>query len=458
MPLLLWSFALFMGTGCAAPVAENDARLIACDNLSLPSGTTAVPGVIRFVGPIGARPARLNAAPSDARSADDFVNSIGINLHLSYFQTAYGTGWATIIKPKLLALGVRHVRDAGAVVPDDRWMETVYGRMNELAAQGLRFNLLVRLPRANEDGTVPAFARLLHYALPAVESFEGLNEHDLSRRPDWVSEVRSCQQELYTAVKGDSRTRDMPVYGPSMGRPGNASQVGDLSQWMDYGSIHPYPGGLIPLTNLADHETKVKILTGDRPLVATETGYHTAVAWTGEHPAVSEQAMGRYVPRLVLEYFAAGIIRTYLYEFIDEGTSHADREQAFGLLRANGGEKPAYASLRNLIQILKDPGPSFTTSRLDYSLTGDLTDLKTLVLQKRDGRFYLVVWQEAQSYDQSSKLEAVVADRSIGLQLATPAQMRVFNPLTSPNPARVAQGTSLALAVPDSPLIVEIQP
>lgn len=417
MPLLLPWFALFVSSGCAAPVP-----------------------------------------PTDARSADDFVNSIGINLHLSYFRTAYGTGWANIIKPALLALGVRHVRDAGTVVPDDRWMQTVYGRLNELAEQGVRANLMLRLPRAGEDGTIPGFERLLHYALPAVEGFEGLNEHDLSRRPNWVEEVRSSQQAIYTAVKSDPRTRDMPVYGPSMGRARNANRVGDLSQWMDFGNIHPYPGGLTPLTNLTDHEAKVKALTGARPLVVTETGYHTAADWTGEHPAVSEQAMGRYVPRLLLDYFAAGISRTYLYEFIDEGQSRANREQAFGLLRSDGGEKPAYTSLRNLIRILEDPGPSFRTGQLDFSLTGDLTGLKTMVLQKRDGRFYLVVWQEAQSYDPASKREALVADRSITLQLPGPARLRVFTPISSPEAVRDAEGATLELAVPDSPLIIEIRP
>jgi len=398
------------------------------------------------------------APATDVRSADDFVNSIGVNLHLSYFRTAYGTGWATIIKPRLLALGIRHVRDAGAVVPDDRWMQTVYGRLNELAEHGVRANLMIRLPRAGEDGTIPGFARLLHFALPAAEGFEGLNEHDLSRRPNWVEEVRTSQQALYTAVKADPRTRDMPVYGPSMGRARNASQVGDLSLWMDFGNIHPYPGGLTPLTNLRDHEAKVKVLTGDRPLVVTETGYHTAVDWTGEHPAVSEEAMGRYVPRLLLDYFAAGISRTYLYEFIDEGQSLADREQAFGLLRSDGGEKPAYTSLRNLIRILEDPGPAFPTGQLDYSLQGDAAGLKTMVLQKRDGRYYLAIWQEAQSYDPTARREALVPDRSITLQLATPARLRVFTPVGSSDPVREAQGNALQLAVPDSPLIIEIRP
>jgi len=459
--LALGSVVLFMG-GCAPPVAETAGAPL-CDSL-IPAAasirTVQYPRATRPPATQFASVSRLQSAPSRARSADDFVNSIGTNLHLSYFRTAYGTGWATIIKPKLLALGVRHVRDAGSVVDDDRWMEQVYGRMKELADQGIRFNLIVGPPRGSQDySTLSHFGRLLQYALPVVESFEGLNEHDLSRRPDWVSEVRSCQQALYTAVKADPRTASLPVYGPSIGHPTNAAQVGDISQWMDFGSIHPYPGGMPPLANLTDHENKLQPVVGSRPLVATETGYHTATAWTGEHPAVSEQAMARYVPRLFLEYFDAGISRTYLYELIDEGTSNVDREQKFGLLRADGTEKPAYGALRNLIAVLRDPGAGFTPGELDYTLSGDTTGVETTLLQKRDGRFYLVLWQEAASYDLVRKLEAQVPVKQVTLQLTRAARVRLFLPLTSPNPTRDSQGvTTLQLSVPDSPLIVEISP
>lgn len=446
----LWSVALFAG-GCAAPVAESAGAPL-CDAVVAAAAARAHPVGGRF--PLG------SALLVRARSADDFVNSIGTNLHLSYFRTAYGSGWASVIKPKLLALGVRHVRDAGSVVDDDRWMEIVYGRMKELADQGVKFNLIVGPPRDGTDySALSHFDRLLQYAAPAVESFEGLNEHDLSRRPEWVAEVRACQQALYQKVKADPRTSNLPVLGPSMGRPGNAAQVGDLSQWMDYGAIHPYPGGNPPLTNLADHKDKLRAVAGNRPLAATETGYHTAAGWTGDHPPISEAAMARYVPRLFLEYFEAGITRTYLYELIDEGTSSADREQRFGLLRADGSEKPAYVALRNLIAVLRDPGAAFTPGQLDYTLEGDTTGVRRLLLQKRDGRFYLVLWQEVPSYDLTRKTEMHVADRPVTVRLPAAAQLRVFAPLTSPNPVRTAPNVAtLLIGVPDSPVIVEVGP
>ena len=133
-------------------------------------------------------------------------------------------------------------------------------------------------------------------------------------------------------------------------------------------------------------------------MVVTESGYHTATLWGGEHPPVSEAAMGRYVPRLFLDYFNAGFAKSYLYELVDEGASMSSREEAFGLVRADGTPKPAYTSLQNLIAVLSDPGPAFTPGSLSLALTGDTTNVRRLLLQKRNGRFFLVLWHDAYSY------------------------------------------------------------
>ncbi len=420
MPLSLWSLALLL--------------------------LKMAPALVPLPGPL----------PAQARSADTFVNSIGVNVHLSYFQSPYGKGWDDIVKPKLLASGIRHIRDGATVLPDDKWMGIVYGRMNELAARGVHADLVIRLADPNVQATLDGWDRLLQFALPAAESFEGLNEHDISKRGNWVQEILSTQRALYAKVKGDPRTKDMPVYGPSMGRARNAQSVGDLSSFMDYGNTHPYPGGLPPMANLADHETKAKSMIGRREMVVTETGYHNAMQWTGDHPPVTEEAAGRYMPRLLLDYFDAGISRTYIYEFIDEGTSQTNREQAFGLLRADGSEKPAYTAVKNLIAILTDPGPSFSPGRLDYTVAGDMGDVNTMLLQKRDGRFYLIFWQDAPSYDIRTRLASLVPDRHMTLTLANPAQLKVYQPLKSAEPLSQTNGKSLQVEIPDSPVIVEI--
>lgn len=396
-----------------------------------------------------------------ARPADSLVNSIGLNVHLTYFRTTYGTGFDNIVKPKLIALGVRHLRDHGDVVDDDSWMRTVYGRMGELAAAGIKFNLVLR-PNQNSTNytSIPQFQRLMEYAAPSVEAFEGLNEHDISNRTNWVSEVRSFQRALYTAVKADARTRNMAIYGPAMAHPRNAANVGSLAEYMTEGAIHPYPGGSLPMTSIRDHEQRSAAISGALPFVVTEAGYHTAIRWTGDHPGISEQAQARYTPRMFLEFFNAGVERSYLYEFVDQGNDLTNRELSFGLLRSDGSEKPAYTSLKNLIAILKDPGPSFSPGTLGFTLDGDSSRVERMVLQKRDGRFYLVLWQNQKSYDLQARSNITVSDRAAHLTLSTSARtIKVYDPLRSASAvSSYSDVGNVPLEIGDWPLIVEISP
>lgn len=411
-------------------------------------------------GPIEAAVEPASAIQSvPAKRADEFVNSIGTNIHLGYFGTPYATGWSSIVKPKILALGIRHVRDIGVVVNDDTWMNIVYGRMKELSDRGIKFNLVMRPAEGVTNYThVNHFTRLMQYAAPVVESFEGLNEHDLSKRAAWATEARTFQQALYAKLKSDSRTATLPVFGPSMGKPANAALVGSLSAYMNYGAIHPYPGGKEPSAALSYHQTNVLPLSGSKKLVATESGYHTAMSWTSDHPPVSEAAMARYVPRLFLEYFQAGIPRSWLYEFIDQGTDQTHREQHFGLLRANGSEKPVYVALKNVITVFKDPGSSFPPGPLSYGLAGQTTNVRQLLLQKRDGKFYLVLWQGVSSYNLTTKLDVPVAPKPVTVQLSAAArQVRLFTPLTSQNSVwQAVNVSSFPVSVPDHPVVVEI--
>ena len=50
------------------------------------------------------------AKAEPARSADAFVDFVGVNTHVGYADTTYGD-YEGILKPRLLELGVRHIRD-----------------------------------------------------------------------------------------------------------------------------------------------------------------------------------------------------------------------------------------------------------------------------------------------------------------------------------------------------------
>jgi hypothetical protein len=169
--------------------------------------------------------------------------------------------------------------------------------------------------------------------------------------------------------------------------------------------------------------------------------------------------MGRYVPRLFLDYFAAGVARTFAYELLDEGTARDEIEQNFGLLRHDGSPKPAFVALRCLLATLADPGPPFRPAPIRYRLDGGAPALRRAHFRKRDGRAYIVLWLDAPSYDER-RGDLVVAPRRVTLRFdEPPREARVLLPLAAGRElARVPRPRALTVEVPDHPLVVELRP
>jgi hypothetical protein len=213
--------------------------------------------------------------------------------------------------------------------------------------------------------------------------------------------------------------------------------------------VHPYPGDQTPQAGIDYGNSCFRPLNGTKPLMATETGYSIiSPSWLAE---VNELAAAKYGPRLLLANFNAGWPRTHLYELIGEDVPG---QVAFGLMTSSGAERQTYSSVANLIALVADSGAAYTAGRLNFTLTGDLTNVKRTLLQKRDGRFYLAVWQEVRVWQNGQDL--TTPTRAVTLTLASPATMRVYRPRTGAAPIQTATGTTINLAVPDEVIVVEI--
>src|SRR5262249_24611705 len=129
----------------------------------------------------------------------------------------------------------------------------------------------------------------------------------------------------------------------------------------------------------------------------------------------------RYVPRIFLEQWLRGIKRTYLYELVDLGAGQSDN--GYGLLHSNFTPKPAYNALKNMLGLLTDKGPSFQVGGLDYKLSGGNPDVQHLLLQKRDGRFFLVLWVEEPCYDMNTKKALPISTANVTITLGQPGRM-----------------------------------
>ena len=403
-------------------------------------------------------PAGASAAAM-ARPADAFVESVGVNVHLGYSNTVYNNFSA--VRAAIDKLGVRHIRDGVGLGRTD-----VYSRFRTLAGDGIGLDIIVGEPIERWGvGSLDQQLNMIESEFSsAVVSLEGPNEYDAQGDANWVANLRDYQRRLWEGAHARPKLAALPILGPSFATASGPAEAGDLSAWTNEGNIHPYPGGEQP--DLDSHMQSELALaaksTGSEPVQATETGYHNAVNTTNGHRPASERAAGIYTPRLFLDDFRRGITRTYDYELVDVGndTSRTDPGQNFGLLRNDFSEKPSFVALKNLIALLEDPGPSFVPGGLSYSLQGAPSTARQVLLQKRDGSFYLALWNQASVWDTTKLVDLDPADAQVTLQFGQPIERaEVFQPNASVAPlAAYGNPSSIPISLSERVTLVKLVP
>lgn len=318
------------------------------------------------------------ALPS--RSAAAFADSVGVNVHASYYDTSYGN--ADAWRGRLRELGVRHVRD-GFVPNDPRWVD-VHRRLGE---DGIRSSLIVGF----EVDPVAAVAAAAGPLRGTVDAIEGPNEPDLRHEAGWPERTREFMQRLQDAAKANPGL-EAPVIGPSLAWPPSRNTIAGSGDLWAGENLHSYAGGEPPETRLPKDISDARRRGLDKPVYVTETGYHDAVDADVGQPGVDEQVAADYVPRTFLEAFAAGARRTFLYELADEKPEPArrDPEQHFGLLRQDLSPKPAFGTVAQLMAIVRDsPGQGDQRS----VAVGGGGDAQGLLLDRADGSRVLLLWR-----------------------------------------------------------------
>ena len=393
----------------------------------------------------------------NALSSDSFVDSIGVNVHLGFDDTAYWN-YSGIVKPQLTNLGVRHIRDGYT-----SYMAAMSSEYNDLAGSGIKSDLLM----------IPSTALSLAATIPnSLEAVEGPNESDNQNNFSYNSQgfpvgTQEFQTDLYNAIKGNASTASLQVLAPTVINVDDLFSLGSVP--CDDGNIHSYPGGGPPSNGLDSNCALESVVSGTTPIMATETGYYT---YPDNSQGISQLAFSKYVPRVFLEYFRRGIARTYIYDLIDDWSAtnpdlnNLTPQSHFGLVQVSGPgpnvtatPKVAYTALKNWIALLGDPGASFIPGSLNYSLSGtNQSVLRHLLLQKRDGSYWLAFWQDVSVFNTSTSTDLSPTSQTVTLTFGQPVgTVTTYLPNTSPNATSVFNApTSLSLTVSDVPQLVEI--
>lgn len=362
-----------------------------------------------------------------ARKASDFTNSIGVNTHFGYGWSSYKF-WEERLCPRLLELGVKHIRDG-------TYSADVVDKYKDVGNHGIRLLFITRA----KDAAAKAKA-----IGPMLWGMEATNEPDIaSWNPDpskpWQLSATLEQQNLYKNIKGDSATNHLPVVGVSLANIRNSPAIlGDISQWMDYGNIHPYAAGDHPSLHwgwglsMDDALANATLVSKDKPIIATESGYHNQVG-NRNHPGVPKTAAAIYHLHLPFVYFNKGIVRTYKYEFLDLNPDphFYDMECHFGLIRADGTAKPSFSALKNLLTVLRDTEVDFVPQPLefDYTIVGEANNFQHTLLQKSDGSWWLALFEVVKVFDLETLQDIQIPPKSLKVTLGKKAkEINVYVP------------------------------
>ena len=194
------------------------------------------------------------------------------------------------------------------------------------------------------------------------------------------------------------------------------------------------------------------LVSGGKPVTSTETGYSDDSA---DQYAVPPATQAHYLARTLLDDWNAGVVRTYLYELADEGTPPFSH---YGIVDASGNPKPAYVLLKSFLTHLADPGGTFTTTPLAYTLTAPPTVQHSL-LERRNGTYSLVLWVEAPEWDPTTSTAIALASQTATLTFArTPASVAATSFDDAGNATTHTVSGNGTVTVTGSPTIVDITP
>jgi len=414
-------------------------------------------GSCRAGGPTGAPPRTPAAARSrpgpwpelrGQLTAQQVVDSVGVNVHLAFTDTTYGR-YDTLVRPRLLESGIRHVRDLVLTEGVDG-DSTYYQRIRDLAGQGIGFTLLADLPNEDGPGTDPRrLAEVQEWCGGSVEAFEGINEPGQRGIPQWPVRTRAAQAAMAEVVRSTPSLAGVRLIAPSMVTREQAESLGQVAPWSDLANVHPYPGDARPETRgdgpdgegglpYARRQIGQRVAPG-RPVVSTENGYATSPVEgqdTRADAGLSERAAGVYIPRMLLHHVSVGVVRTYLYELLSQADAPQDPEANFGLVRYDGSPTPAFRAVASLLALLRaEDGSGRRLSASDdpevsWTVAGETADLVEVPIRVTPGHFLLALWREVDVWDREADVDlpllpATVRASSSGFRLEGVVQQEV---------------------------------
>jgi trimeric autotransporter adhesin len=392
-----------------------------------------------------------------------FVQSLGVNTHLSYPGTPYYDQAQHVISA-LQYLGIKAVRDQSPAYSSD---QIAAAADNTVAAAGVRFDALVPgsgpVDLAGSLTNMATFARANPGALAAVEGPNEINDAHITYGgiTDTYSAGVHVTQDLWAAVQSNQVLKGVPVYALTLsnGIPGvvaGATQLGDLSPFVTYGNAHVYAccGNNVWQNDMPYWLPVFEQATAGKPTVVTETGYATIPS------NVDEISAAKYNLNTLFEDALHGITKTYLYELVDLNSSMMDAklDDHLGEFHDDWTPKPGATAIHNLTTILQSAEGSPPSGQLHYSVSGLPATGHTFLLGGGNA-FEIAIWIDATVYNPKNAQDVAAPAYSATVSLGgNHAAVAVYDPMLGDRPiATYSNVSKLTTSVSDHPVIVQVK-
>lgn len=386
-----------------------------------------------------------------AIETSQFLGALGVNVHVEYTDGKYAN--TTNVLNDLRYLGLNQVRDAN-LNPANQGQAN-YGI---LANAGIKFDLIVGGSRtiAQSMASLDAFVQAHPGAVSAVEGPNEVNNWPFTYNGlTGAAAYTAFQSALYAAVHADSNVSKTPVYSLT----GSTAVVTGF----DYTNMHDYPrNGSQPWATLSSDWAAKSATTGHVPLVITESGFSTLPSSVY---GVDQATQAKETLNLLFDATKLGASKVYLYELLDAypDTTGTNSSKHYGLFNLDNTPKLAATAIHDLTTILADTGATASTFQpgsLNYSVTNLPATGSSMLLEKSNGAFDLVVWAEPTIWDSVNHvaIAAPTVQTTVALG-AVFAEVRVYDPLSGTDPISILHNVSqVTVGLTDHPLIIEVEP
>lgn len=429
-------------------------------------------------------------------TAKSFIDMLGVGIHIDQHIDTYAS-----TKSQLNYLGIKNVRAGLPRFPSATSVTTsqVYSQVSSLARDGFNINLVSS--DSNFDWLIPTYERFVNENSNTSKiTFEGPNEINnwpincsgksftkdsfYYEKQNWgqtlsgsypAGEVANCYMtSFYKRVKASPILKNFPVYNLTSGEfvyRANHYSMLNLAGKADFNNIHVYPridesGVYQPRQWMLGDISRVGISPLAAKTVITEMGYEsvTNVNDTSKN-RVSDEGQAILTLNAIFDAFDLGIHKVFLYTMTNDSQNFGLFKRAPSLLDDYGPTlaKPVAKAIRNMTLILKDSGTSSpSNTSLNYWIGGMDTNTYSLLLQKSNGRFYIILWNENPPViSGQGPVSNESIKRNLTLNFNSAKKVNVYKPVINSTPVESTNSTyvsTYSLELWTHPIIVEVIP